>query len=373
MPENVADKKSTKGPQSMLVAGLVDKLRLEAARIGKGGRLQPVRELTQRHGVSPVTVRNAMRWLEEEGVVDSQVGRGTFVLKNFKANDMTSVKTVSVLREDYPSRRVDEISRKLHRHIIERGNKSLTVTYSDVRYAMDVMAPTPPSDAYVLLAPAPVVPVDLLAFLRKRTPVVILAGASTSGVDIDAIGTDCSYSVKYALDHLVEKGHTRIGFASGEPLQRIQERYSMFCLQMQSRGLEHSDGMAVLAQTEAGESPSPNIRHKFDDLFTACRDRPLPFTALLVWSHASAVGIIESCQRFGVKIPEDLSLVVADCPDLDARFVDTLTMVGRPLSRVVDSLCARIDQRWNDPGLSYEIIREKSELFDRGSVRDLVR
>lgn len=357
--------------QSALVAGLTAKLRQDAARLGKGGRLKPLRELTRHHGVSQVTIRNAIRRLEDEGILRSQVGRGTFVLKNFQVDGISAMRTVSILREDYPSQRIDEISRTLHRGIVDRGHKSLVVTYSDVRHAMDVLATSTVSDAYVLLAPAPMLSVEMLAFLRKRTSVVLLAGLVAFGVDVDVIGTDYNYSIKFALDHLTERGHTRIGFASGEPFSRISVRYDMFRLQMQSRGIPFSEDMAVLGQTRGGDWPTPQIRHRFDELLAAHRGKPLPFTALLVWSYASAAGILESCKEYGLSVPDDLSIVVADSPDLDVRYADVLTMVGRPSEQVTESLLARIDKRWQDAEMPYEVILEKPMLYDRGSVRSL--
>lgn len=44
-----------------------------------GGRVPPEVELARRHGVSVVTVRQALKSLEDEGLISRQRGRGTFV------------------------------------------------------------------------------------------------------------------------------------------------------------------------------------------------------------------------------------------------------------------------------------------------------
>ncbi|MFC6087250.1 aminotransferase-like domain-containing protein [Sphaerisporangium aureirubrum] len=54
-------------------------LREEAVRLGAGGRLPSTRELTRRHGVSPVTVSRALAALTAEGRIVTRPGSGAFV------------------------------------------------------------------------------------------------------------------------------------------------------------------------------------------------------------------------------------------------------------------------------------------------------
>jgi len=53
--------------------------RVERGELREGDRLPPIRELALRLGVNRDTVSTAYEWLADEGVVDAQVGRGTFV------------------------------------------------------------------------------------------------------------------------------------------------------------------------------------------------------------------------------------------------------------------------------------------------------
>jgi len=48
-------------------------------QLAAGDRVPPEVELARRHGVSVVTVRQALRALDEEGLISRQRGRGTFV------------------------------------------------------------------------------------------------------------------------------------------------------------------------------------------------------------------------------------------------------------------------------------------------------
>ncbi len=57
-----------------------DALRLEAQRLGSGGRFQSETALAARFGVTRVTLRSAVDGLAAEGLVVREHGRGTFVL-----------------------------------------------------------------------------------------------------------------------------------------------------------------------------------------------------------------------------------------------------------------------------------------------------
>jgi DNA-binding transcriptional MocR family regulator len=61
------------------IARIAAILRDEAAGIGVGGRLPSTRELTRRHGVSPVTVSRALAVLAAEGRIVTRPGSGAFV------------------------------------------------------------------------------------------------------------------------------------------------------------------------------------------------------------------------------------------------------------------------------------------------------
>ncbi|RCG32521.1 PLP-dependent aminotransferase family protein [Sphaerisporangium album] len=82
------------------IARLAGLLREEAARVGPGGRLPSSRELTRRHGVSPVTVSRALAALTAEGRVVTRPGIGAFAAAppSATAGDATDVswQTVSL-------------------------------------------------------------------------------------------------------------------------------------------------------------------------------------------------------------------------------------------------------------------------------------
>ncbi|MFJ2757494.1 GntR family transcriptional regulator [Nocardioides sp. NPDC087217] len=66
-----------------------------------GAKLPPLRELRETYGVAEVTVHNAIRELQREGVLVSSTGRGTYV--NALPESRESTDDVDQLRRDVAS------------------------------------------------------------------------------------------------------------------------------------------------------------------------------------------------------------------------------------------------------------------------------
>ena len=67
----------SKGPKYKIVADTIRKA-VEGGALEVGAKLPPVRELAYRLGITPGTVARAYTILTDEGVLEAEVGRGTF-------------------------------------------------------------------------------------------------------------------------------------------------------------------------------------------------------------------------------------------------------------------------------------------------------
>ncbi len=72
----------SKGPKYKIVADTIRKA-VEGGALEVGAKLPPVRELAYRLGITPGTVARAYTILTDEGVLEAEVGRGTFVAEPF--------------------------------------------------------------------------------------------------------------------------------------------------------------------------------------------------------------------------------------------------------------------------------------------------
>ena len=72
--------RNVKGPKYALVAEKI-RGRIASGLLEPGAKLPPVRELAYRLGITPGTVARAYTVLTEEGLLQGEVGRGTFVAR----------------------------------------------------------------------------------------------------------------------------------------------------------------------------------------------------------------------------------------------------------------------------------------------------
>lgn len=93
---------------------LAEELRRDIAdgRLSPGERVPSIRQLAERHGIAPMTVKNALRELQDEGLVRTDPGRGTFVRDDASARATDSPSEVAQLlaRMRALEARVDELS-----------------------------------------------------------------------------------------------------------------------------------------------------------------------------------------------------------------------------------------------------------------------
>ncbi len=343
---------------------IAEVLRTQAAQMDTGSKLPSVRLLMRRFGVSQLTVQRAISSLETEGLVERQVGRGTFVVGG--AGPMA--RTITILRSDYPSRRGDEITRALHQVLKDEGHRPIVLTYCDYERAIEMLRDAPHADAYVLQPMLPHVPLDLLSFLRKRSQAVVVDGG-LDGANIDALDTDARQGLETAIERLMGLGHSRIALASGEPRIMWEQLEQHFRSLVRWAKLPNDPDPVIAANTQPNESSTVGMRESMERLIE--KHNGLPFTAMAIGSYASAKGAMQAFHTAGIRIPDDLSLIVLDNPDLGTDSPVPLTMVGHTSEQIARRLVEEIERRWEDPDTPHRCIRHIPDLVVRESDRPL--
>ncbi|MBV8564139.1 MAG: substrate-binding domain-containing protein, partial [Methylobacteriaceae bacterium] len=131
-----------------------------------------------------------------------------------------------------------------------------------------------------------------------------------------------------AVDHLFELGHRRIGHIAGPPtLDTGLRRLAGFRAAMRKHQLRMRNAwISVTDYTEAGGAEAAKAL-----LAQSASDLP---TALYVASFLSGVGAMQVFKQAGLRIPEDLSIIVSDELALAAHTDPPLTTVLMPVTRM---------------------------------------
>lgn len=159
--------------------------------------------------------------------------------------------------------------------------------------------------------------------LRSDIPTVLLdcSHPALNGVAIDDIGGGCA-----ATMHLVELGHRRIGYLSDSP----QSAFGFMASRLRREGYLkalNEAGIGVnplyhVVTEEHGVQEARAIAHKLLSL-------PDPPSAVFAASDTQAIGVIQAAGDFGLRVPEDLSVIGYD--DIELSEFLRLTTVHQPL------------------------------------------
>lgn len=176
------------------------------------------------------------------------------------------------------------------------------------------------------------------ALLPPDTPAMLL-NADPDASTFPALAVDNRGGAYAAVRHLVEHGHERIAFLSGEPNNRdARERRTGYRLATRDLDVD-TDPELVLDgdfMQEAGHAATDSLLHL----------DPRP-TALFAANDAMAMGALRGLDKAGLRVPDDLALVGFDDIPTAQYVAPPLTTVRVPARklghRAMQCLLARID------------------------------
>lgn len=171
-------------------------------------------------------------------------------------------------------------------------------------------------------------PYELRRAAELRNMPVVTVGTSSPGVA--GVQVD-DHEVGYvATRHLIELGHRRIAFFGLDPadvygFKVADDRYDGYARALREAGLVPDPRLVMVTgfHTEAGEQA-------FTELLMRCdyRTEQLP-TAVVAVSDEVAFGVIHAARQWGVRVPQDLSVIGVDDHDVSRLF--DLTTVSQPV------------------------------------------
>jgi len=139
-------------------------------------------------------------------------------------------------------------------------------------------------------------------FEETQAATVLLDNFIRSNPRVACIGTDSYEGIDEAVAHLASLGHRKISYFGGEEHSRIsQERLDAFERSMADRGLKVRHDLIL-----ADDYLTPSIAGALIPAFEA------QATAFVCANDIIAAGIIEECKRFGIRVPEDISVIGFD-------------------------------------------------------------
>jgi DNA-binding LacI/PurR family transcriptional regulator len=326
---------AARGKYPQLVEHLVAEIR--AGKLRDGDKLPTFVEMQEQFGVTPHTVNRAMIALEHRGLVERRRGSGIFVsLRRPKNRGGTGIIGLAGFGFQFG------------------GQSSYwTTLLSGVREA------AARDDRQILLLDYAssqgwekadgVLICDWTGqeTLRHVPPYLPCVSVLVEVEGMSSVVADDYAGARAAVEHLLQLGHTRIGYLHGPPHTATSRRLAAYHDTLREAGIEPLEKWRSLLLWEhdhaenyvrAGQSSMARwLRHGWDK--TGC-------TALLCQNDATAIGAVHALREAAIRVPQDLSLAGFDGGEIGEHCAPRLTTVQLPLreigARAVSTLIKRI-------------------------------
>ncbi|MFJ2620388.1 LacI family DNA-binding transcriptional regulator [Glutamicibacter sp. NPDC087344] len=205
----------------------------------------------------------------------------------------------------------------------------------------------------LIVAAGLLLPDSALQGYTSATPMVSTARVAPGA---DNVYTNNLQGAALATNHLIELGHQNIVFLANPPSDGYLERDAGYRQAMQESGLHAQVIASSYARAQAAA-----------DIGEALRSTKRP-TAVFAHNDQSALGVLDAAAHYGLKVPEDLSVIGYDNSSsslVPGLALSTVDIHARELGlRSAQAALARLD----DPSAPLQSISIEPSLLVRGST-----
>lgn len=194
---------------------------------------------------------------------------------------------------------------------------------------------------------------EAIADVASRVPLVAI---NSRPPGVAAVVTDAAGAVAQLVGHLVELGHTSIGYVAGPKSSwSSAQRWEALLAEGERHGLAVVEIPADSPTIEGGNSALRRV--------TASR-----VTAVVGFNDLIAIGIMQEAARSGIRVPHDLSVAGFDDIFGSELIVPALTTVRADLDRAGERAVGALLAQIGDDGGERSIDPLPTELIVRGST-----
>lgn len=296
---------------------------IQQGALPRGSKLPSTHDVSGKLGVSLLTAHKAIQCLVQEGWLNRERGRGTFVREDFEGSVKAKARFMVGLLLDAQT----PLGDYYHTSLLNGLRKASTTNELGADLVWQHCPPDEIGnltiDGMICFHPE-LDSFDKLEAINADLPIVVLGG-STRGSKLHCIDSANEHGARAAVAHLAELGHRDIGIINGRlSVPNSLHRFKGFVSEMGNRGLELRDEYVINSETaEMSETVKSRLRSLLQK-----RSRP---TAILAAGYYLSLEVLEVADSLGIRIPQDLSLVGFDDPKSAALLNPALTTVRQPL------------------------------------------
>ncbi|WP_416435126.1 LacI family DNA-binding transcriptional regulator [Priestia megaterium] len=178
------------------------------------------------------------------------------------------------------------------------------------------------------------------ALVLQDVPFVVV-GRDIPSLDVNVVSIDNFLGGYLATSHLIEQGHTNIGFV-GLDVWSNRERYKGYIKALSENGINVCENTVYAKETSIISGRKITAK-----LF----DSQQNLTAIFACNDLLAVGVLEEARAKGKEVPKDLSIVGFDDTVWAQTSYPKLTTIAQPTDKigkkVMDLLVLQIEDKIN--------------------------
>lgn len=166
-----------------------------------------------------------------------------------------------------------------------------------------------------------------------------------------------------AINYLTGLGHRRIGFITGRPeLVSASRRLQGYRDGLAAAGIPVDEGLI-----QSGDYSTETAMTCAERLFAL----KCPPTAIFAANDQTAIGVYQAAQKYGLRIPEDISIIGFDNLREAAYLNPPLTTIDQFIPKMGASAVEMIVKLINGATIENKLYKTKTQLVIRNSCRSL--
>lgn len=335
-------------------------------KLSAGQKLYSENEWCEMFGVSRQTVRRALGMLEQQGILRSVRGSGTYVNDDRQAN-LAKRMRVSVVTTYVDGYIFPRMIQGIENVLLESGySVQIAFTNNQHRRERKVLEDIINRDevaGIVMETTKSAMPnpnMDLYRELIERRIPILFINSFYPELNIPHVSLN-DHMVGYRMTkYLISKGHTKIGgiFKLDDLQGRL--RCSGFVEAMYEIGLEIEEQRVLWLDTV-------DIRH-IDKQASRVLERTKDCTALFCYNDEVAYGVLDIFKKAGIRVPQDISVASVDDVNLATIGETGITTVPHPMEllgkKASENLLRMIRDPFFDANYEFDV-----DIVERDSVR----
>lgn len=332
----------------------------ELKRFSQGERFYPVREMIREFEVSYRVVSAVLARLEREGMLERRDRSGLYV------RSARPRRSVAYFYIDWPGKHSQLLADNFGRELRELGDYEFSALPFNYQSNFIAQLENCPADFIITDWPSRTfTDAERIWLAGFRTPLVV-CDRDLRDMAMHCFYSNTAYGVLLALNCFLRNGHRRIGVLLAQPpVGSFRMAYRNFIDFARLNGCET---VPVECNCVSGNYAPEQARVA---LQRHLERFGINFTGLFVISGSSVKGVLPVLHEYGIRVPEDVSIIAHGDPEEAAFFTPPLTTIGGRETEAARDKALAVHRYLHDPSTGPIAVEYKAALIERKSVRNL--